>query len=305
MSVLRIGTRGSSLALAQAEQVRDRLSAARGLDPAAIEITVLKTSGDRIQDRPLAQAGGNGPLTKEIDDALVAGAIDLAVHSMKDMPTVLPDGLVIPCLLPREDPRDAFLSANAPSLADLPHGAVVGSSSLRRQAQILRRRPDLRVVTYRGNVNSRLRKLAAGEVDATILALAGLRRLGLDDRVTAPFEPDEMLPAVAQGAIGVEIRQSDERVALLLAPINDAETTWRITAERTFLAELDGSCRTPIAGLATVTAPGRLMLRGMILTPDGVTCHETSREGSVEDADALGRDAGRELKARGGPGFFG
>ena len=305
MSDLRIGTRGSALALAQAEEVRARLVAAHGLEPEAIEVVVIRTSGDRIQDRPLAQAGGKGLFTKEIEEALIAGDIDLAVHSMKDMPAVLPEGLAIPCLLPREDPRDAFLSPRAARLTDLPQGAVVGSSSLRRQAQMLRRRPDLRVVMFRGNVNTRLRKLGDGEVDATILAVAGLRRLGLEAAITAVLEPDEMLPAVAQGAIGVEIRESDERVALLLAALNDAETSWRIIAERAFLAELDGSCRTPLAGLATVTAPGRLALNAMILTADGATCHETSREGGVDDGAAMGRDAGRELKARGGAGFFG
>lgn len=305
MSALRIGTRGSALALAQAYEVRDRLTAAHGLGPDAIEIRVIKTSGDRIQDRPLSEAGGKGLFTKEIEEALLDGGIDLAVHSMKDMPTVLPDGLAIPCLLPREDPRDGFLSPKAGRLIDLAQGAVVGSSSLRRQAQILRLRPDLKVVMFRGNVNTRLRKLAEGEVDATILALAGLKRLGLEGEITSEVEPDEMLPAVAQGAIGVEVRAGDERVAGLIAPLNDPETGWRVGAERAFLTELDGSCRTPLAGLATVAAPGHLVLRVMILTPDGVTCHETSREGSVEDGLAMGRDAGRELRARGGAGFFG
>lgn len=305
MSALRIGTRGSALALAQAYEVRDRLVAAHGLEPEGIEIRVIKTSGDRIQDRPLSEAGGKGLFTKEIEEALTGGAIDLAVHSMKDMPTVLPDGLVIPCLLPREDPRDAFLSPRAARLTELPRDAVVGSSSLRRQAQILRLRPDLRVVMYRGNVNTRLRKLAEGEVAATILAVAGLKRLGMAGEITALIEPDEMLPAVAQGAIGIEIRADDERTALLLEPLNDAETGIRIGTERAFLAELDGSCRTPLAGLANVSAPGRLAFSGMILTPDGTVCHETSREGGIDDGAAMGADAGRELKARGGAGFFG
>jgi hydroxymethylbilane synthase len=264
---------------------------------------VIKTSGDRIQDRALAEAGGKGLFTKEIEDGLFDGIIDLAVHSMKDVQTVLPDGLEIACLLEREDVRDAFLSLTAPSLAALPAGATVGTASLRRQAQVRRLRPDLKVKLFRGNVQTRLRKLADGEADATLLALAGLKRLGMADRATAIMEPADMLPAVAQGAIGVEIRADDERTRALLAPLHHAATATCLAAERAFLADLDGSCRTPIAGLATL-AGGTLAFHGMILKPDGSACHETKRSGQPGDAAALGADAAAELLARGGTGFL-
>ncbi len=305
MSQIRIGTRGSKLALVQAEQVRSLIAAEHGIDLDAIEIVVIKTSGDRIQDRPLSEVGGKGLFTKEIEEELIEGSIDMAVHSMKDMPTTLPDGLVIDCLLPREDPLDGYLSPVASRLQDLPHGAVVGSSSLRRQAQIKRIRPDIEVVMYRGNVDTRLRKLQEGVVDATILACSGLKRLGLEHEITERVDPDIMLPAVAQGAIGIEAREADHHMAELLRPLNDELTTICVSAERSLLAELDGSCRTPIGGFAELDETGCLLLRGMILTPDGVTCHETQRTGNAEDAELLGADAGRELKARGGPGFFG
>lgn len=300
---VRIGTRGSALALWQAEDVRERLCAAHGFDSQHVEICVIKTSGDRIQDKALREFGGKGLFTKEIEEGLLEGTVDLAVHSMKDMPTLLPDGLVIGALLAREDVRDAFISPKAATLMDLPEGAVVGTSSLRRQAQVKRRRPDLEVVTYRGNVQTRLRKLEEGVVDATLLALAGLKRLGMADRVTAVIETAEMLPAVAQGAIGVEIRGNDKRMADLLAPLHDENTAIRLAAERAFLARLDGSCRTPIAGLAELDQ-GSLAFRGEILSPDGRHCHQTSREGSPDDAAALGADAGAELLAKGGPDFF-
>jgi hydroxymethylbilane synthase len=301
--MIRIGTRGSRLALAQAHETRDRLVAAHGLALADIEILVIETSGDRIQDRPLAEIGGKGLFTKEIEEAMLAGHIELAVHSMKDMPTVLPDGLEIACLLPREDVRDAFISPHAASLSALPQGAVVGSSSLRRQAQIKVKRPDLQVITYRGNVETRLRKLTEGVADATLLACAGLRRLGLEDKITSVIPADEMLPAVAQGAIGIEIASHDERTRALLAPIHDETTAIRLAAERTFLARLDGSCRTPIGGLAELDGE-RLTFRGMILTPDGSVCHETRREGLAADAVAMGDDAAAELLGRAGPEFF-
>ena len=299
----RIGTRGSVLALAQAHEVHARLAAVHGAGH-EFELRVIKTSGDRIQDRPLADVGGKGLFTKEIEEALLAREIDLAVHSMKDMPTILPMGLTIACHLPRADVRDAFISAKATSLAALPAGAVVGTSSLRRQAQVKRLRPDLRVVPLRGNVDTRLRKLEEGAADATLLACAGLTRLGLESRITAPVPVDEMLPAVAQGAIGVEIRADDGASAHLLAPINHQETALAVAAERAFLAKLDGSCRTPIAGLAELAAPDRLIFRGMILTPDGRLCHQTRREGPPAAAIAMAEDAARELIGLAGPAFF-
>lgn len=302
-SGLRIGTRGSPLALAQAGQVRDRLLAAHP-ELAAPEIVVIKTTGDRITERPLAELGGKGLFTKEIEEALLSGAIDVAVHSMKDVPTALPGGLVIDCLLPREDPRDALIAAEATSLGALPEGAVIGTASLRRKAQLLRFHPGLRVMNLRGNVGTRIRKIAEGAADATLLALAGLRRLGLADHARAVLEPDEMLPAVAQGAIGIERRAGDETIRVALAPLNDADTATCIAAERALLAALDGSCRTPIAALATMTPAAQVSLRAMILRPDGSEAHETTRRGAAGEAAAMGRDAGEELKGRAGPTFF-
>ncbi len=302
--LLRIGTRGSPLALAQAEQVRARLAAAHGLASAAIDVCVIRTSGDAIQDRPLAEVGGKGLFTKEIEQALFENKVDLAVHSAKDMETVLPPGLVVTAFLEREDVRDAFISRRATSLSDLPRGAIVGTASLRRQAIVRRLRPDLQVVSLRGNVETRLRKLDAGEVDATLLALAGLKRLGLTEAASSVFSVDEFLPAVGQGAIAIETRAGDARTRTLVAAINDADTMAALTAERAFLAALDGSCKTPIAGHAKI-AGGALALRGLIVKPDGSAAHETSRSGLVGDAAALGQDAGAELKQRGGPGFFG
>ena len=289
--------------MAQTREVRERLEAAHGPGRWVFEVRAIRTSGDRIQDRPLADAGGKGLFTKEIEEALLAGEIDLAVHSMKDMPTLLPAGLAVDCYLPREDVRDAFISSKAATLAELPKGAVVGTSSLRRQAQVRHLRPDLRVVPLRGNVETRLRKLEEGVADATLLACAGLKRLGLVHRITAPVPTEEMLPAVAQGAIGVETRVGDIAMAELLAPINHEPTALAVTAERAFLAKLEGSCRTPIAGLAEL-AGGRLAFRGMILTPDGRQCHATHREGRPEEALALAEDAGAELLTKAGPDFF-
>ncbi len=303
MDKITIGSRGSPLALAQAHEVRDRLKAAHGLDDADIVIRVISTQGDRIQDKPLRAFGGKGLFTKDIEQELLAGQIDLAVHSMKDMPTQLPDGLAIVCLLPREDVRDAFLSPRAPSLEALPAGAVVGTASLRRQAMVKRLRPDVKVVSYRGNVQTRLAKLKAGVVDATLLANAGLRRLGLEAEITALVDENIMLPAVAQGAIGVEARQDDAAMAKLLAPLHHPETAVCVAMERAFLRELDGSCRTPIAGLARVT-DGQVTFRGQILRPDGSQMFATARQGSIDQAEALGREAGQELLARAGPDFF-
>ncbi|WP_263625718.1 hydroxymethylbilane synthase [Stappia indica] len=301
--ILRIGTRGSALALAQAHETRARLMAAHGLSEEAFEIVVIKTSGDRILDRPLSEAGGKGLFTKELENAMLAGEIDIAVHSSKDMPTVLPDGLELVAFLPREDVRDAFISPKAARLQDLPQGAVVGSSSLRRQAMIKRLRPDIEVVMYRGNVQRRLEKLAEGVVDATLLANAGLRRLGMAHVITSVIETSEFLPAVGQGAICIEARGDDQAVRAFLAPIHHRETEICLAAERAFLFELDGSCRTPIGGLARLEGD-TLSFRGLILSPDGREAHETEREGPAAQAAALGQDAGAELKRRGGPNFF-
>jgi hydroxymethylbilane synthase len=299
---LRIGTRGSPLALAQAKELQQRLAAAHP-ELAPAEIAVIRTTGDRVQDRKLEEIGGKGLFTKEIEEALTEGRIDLAVHSMKDMPTLLPPGLIIGCLLPREDPRDALFSPHAASLAALPRGARVGTSALRRQAQILALRPDLQVQLFRGNVGTRLAKLAAGEVDATLLALAGLKRLGLADKATAILAAEEMLPAVAQGAIGVEIRADDDRIAALLAPLNDTPTTESVTAERACLAVLDGSCRTPIAALAEHEPGGILRLRALIALPDGSAMQRAERRAPGGQAMDLGRAVGEALRAAAGPAF--
>ena len=298
---LRIGTRGSPLALAQAQETRDRLRRAHALPEEAFEIVVIKVTGDAVQDRALSEIGGKGLFTKEIEEALIDGAIDIAVHSMKDMPTVLPDGLAIACLLPREDVRDAFISPHHRAIADLPRGAVVGTSSLRRRAQLLNRRPDLQVVEFRGNVQTRMRKLEEGVAEATFLASAGLNRLG--HPLETAIEPEEMLPAVAQGAIGIEARAGDADTLTLLAPIHHAGTATRLAAERRFLYGLDGSCRTPIAGLALIEG-AQMWLRGEIVRPDGSERLTTERRGPVSDAEAMGADAADELRARGGTGFF-
>jgi hydroxymethylbilane synthase len=300
---LRIGTRGSPLALWQAREVRAHLAAAHGVEPEAIAIEAIRTSGDVIQDRPLSEAGGKGLFTKEIEQALLDKAIDLAVHSSKDMPTALPAGLELAACLPREDVRDAFICRKATSLTGLPHGAVVGTASLRRQAMVKRLRPDVSVVTFRGNVDTRLKKLDDGVVDATLLAFAGLKRLGREAAATAVLEVDAFLPAVGQGAIGIEVREADGRTCDLLAKINHAETLTALRTERAFLAVLDGSCRTPIAGHARIEG-GNIFFRGMILRPDGSEVHETACRGAIQDGAALGADAARELKARATPDFF-
>ena len=300
---LRIGTRGSPLALWQAREVRARLMAAHGMAEAAIEIVPIKTSGDRIQDKPLYDVGGKGLFTKEIEEALLAGAIDLAVHSMKDVATVLPGGLEIPCLLEREDPRDAFVSLKAATLAELPSGSVVGTSSLRRKSQVLHRRPDLKVVPLRGNVETRLRKLADGAADATLLAMAGLRRLGLEQHVRSALDVTEMLPAVAQGAIGIELRADDVRMRAFLAPLHHAATGVCVAAERAFLARLDGSCRTPIAGFARLEGEA-VRFSGAIYALDGSAAHAIEERGQPSRADQIGRDAAETILAQAGPGFL-
>jgi hydroxymethylbilane synthase len=302
-SVLRIGSRGSPLALAQAREVKVRLAAAAALDPDRIEVKVLRTTGDAVVDRPLAEAGGKGLFTKEIEEALLAGAIDLAVHSSKDLPTFLPAGLDIAGFLPREDARDVFISRKAKTLADLPPGARVGSASPRRQAMIKRLRPDVSVVVLRGNVETRLRKLDSGEVDATLLAAAGLKRLGLLSAATAILDVDEFLPAVGQGAIAIETRTDDQKTRSLVARVDDPDTATALAAERAFLAILDGSCRTPIGGHAQVSRDS-VRFRGMILKPDGSDVLEVEREGPRAAAAELGADAGRELRDRAGSDFF-
>lgn len=301
---LVIGTRGSPLALWQANTVRDLLMTTHGWTAASsVRLEIIKTSGDIIQDQALRAFGGKGLFTKEIEEALIARTIDLAVHSMKDMPTKLPDGLMIGCVLPREDVRDAFICHKAPRLADLPKGAVVGTSSLRRQAIVKHLRPDLEVITYRGNVETRLRKLDEGAVDATLLAYAGLKRLGLAHHVRALFETSEMLPAVAQGAIGIEIRSDDQPMATLLAPLHHVETALCLEVERAFLAGLDGSCRTPIAGLAQVSGD-RLAFTGQILLPDGSEVHGDQWSGPRHAPADLGMAAAETLKARAGADFL-
>jgi hydroxymethylbilane synthase len=302
-TLLRIGTRGSPLALAQASLVRARLAAAHGVAAERIEMKVIRTTGDAIRDRPLAEVGGKGLFTKEIEEALLAGDIDIAVHSAKDMPTVLPAGLSIAAVLPREDPRDAFISRKAATLRALPVGAIVGTASLRRQALVKRARPDLTVVNFRGNVETRLRKLEEGVVDATLLALAGLNRLGLAEAATAILPIDEFLPAVGQGIVALEARDDDARTLTLIEPINAPEDATALAAERAFLAVLDGSCRTPIGGHAEVDG-GRLRFRGLIARPDGSESFVAVREGAAADAAELGVDAGRELKHRASAGFF-
>ena len=299
--ILRIGSRGSPLALVQARAVQERLVAA-GLEADRIEIVPIRTTGDAVPGA-LADAGGKGLFTKEIEKALLGRRIDLAVHSSKDLPTLLPAGLMLAGFLPREDPRDAFISRKAKSLQELAAGAVVGTASPRRQALVRRMRPDLKVVTLRGNVETRLRKLEAGEVDATLLAIAGLKRLGLLSAATAIMEADEFLPAVGQGAIGIEIRADDDATRALIAKINDIDTATALTTERAFLDVLDGSCRTPIGGYAQVRGD-KVRFRGIIVTPDGSAAVEVARAGSRAEAAELGADAGRELRSHAGADFF-
>jgi hydroxymethylbilane synthase len=300
---LLIGTRGSPLALWQANHVRALLIAAHGLGEDAVALEPITTSGDRIRDKPLRDFGGKGLFTKEIDEALLGKRVDIAVHSMKDLPTELPPGTTIAAVLPRGDVRDAFISAKGESLAALPPGAVVGSSSLRRQAQVKRLRPDLQAIDFRGNVETRLKKLDQGIVDATLLALAGLERLGLTRHVTSVLPTDEMLPAVAQGAIGVSCRSDDVKTRDLLQALNDDRTATAVSCERAFLGELDGSCRTPIAGLAEI-ADGVLRFRGLVLNPEGTEWHEIEKSGAPEDAVGIGASSGRELLALAGPNFL-
>ncbi|MBE1296167.1 hydroxymethylbilane synthase [Phycobacter azelaicus] len=306
-SPLKIGTRGSPLALAQAHETRARLAAAFDLPPEAFEIVVIKTTGDNqaliAADRPLKEIGNKGLFTKEIEEAMLSGEIDIAVHSMKDMPVAQPTGLILDCYLPREDVRDAFVSPSLSSIKELAPGAVVGTSSLRRRAQLLNRRPDLQVVEFRGNVQTRLKKLADGVADCTFLAMAGLNRLGMSDVPATGIDTDDMLPAVAQGAIGIERREGDSRAAEMLAAIHDLETAQRLASERAFLATLDGSCETPIAGLAELDGT-TLRLRGEVLRPDGSEALQDAQTCVIEDGPELGREMATKLLEQAGDGFF-
>jgi hydroxymethylbilane synthase len=299
----KIGTRGSPLAMAQAHETRDRLMAAWDLPEDAFEICVIKVTGDLIQDKPLREIDGKGLFTREIEEALIDGNIDIAVHSTKDMPVAHPSGLVMDVFLPREDVRDAFVSLKYKSLSDLPDGAVVGTSSTRRRAQLAARFPALKVVEFRGNVQTRLKKLADGVADATFLATAGLLRLGMNDVPYTPISPDDMLPAIAQGAIGVERRGDDTRAAGLLAAIHDAPTGARVAAERAFLGRLDGSCETPIGALAEIDGD-QLRLRGEILSEDGALVLTDEATGPIASGPDMGNAMALRLLTRAGPGFF-
>src|SRR5260221_4723460 len=302
--LLRLGTRGSKLALIQAGLVRDALAAsvpALGA-PNAIEIVAIRTTGDRIQDRPLSEAGGKGLFVKEIEEALLERRIDAAAHSMKDMPTLQPSGLAVVAFLPREDARDVLIAGNVKRIADLARGATVGTSALRRRAQLLHLRSDLEIVNLRGNVDTRLAKREAGVVEATLLALAGLKRLGMA-HVGTPVPEEEILPAVGQGAVCIECRAEDAKTRAWLAVIDHKPTAICVATEHAMLAVLDGSCRTPIAGHAVLSGDS-LHLRALIVKPDGSELLATERQGLAKDAEAMGRDAGLELKRRGGPGFL-
>ncbi len=294
-TILRIGTRGSPLALVQARAVRARLAVALGIAEDAIELEIIRTTGDAIQDRPLADAGGKALFTKEIEEALLDRRIDLAVHSAKDVPSFLPPGLMLAACLEREDPRDVFICHKAGSLADLPQGASLGTTSPRRQAIAKRMRPDLRIVPLRGNVETRLRKLESGEMDATILALAGLKRLGLEHNATKIMPVDEFLPAAGQGAIGIEIREDDTRMRELLARIDHADTSIALACERALLGVLDGSCKTPIGGYAEISG-GTIHLRGLLAHPDGDPSIEYELRGPRADAIKIGTEAGHYIK---------
>ena len=300
---LKIGTRGSPLALAQAYETRQRLMMAFDLPEGAFEIVVIKTTGDRILDRPLKEIGGKGLFTREIEDDLLSGAIDIAVHSMKDMPVAQPDGLALTTYLPREDVRDAFVSLDGGKLADLREGAVVGTSSLRRKAQLLNYRPDLEIVEFRGNVQTRLKKLKDGVAEATFLAMAGLNRLGMEEVPRTAIDAEEMLPAVAQGCIGIEQRLGDDRVSEMLSAINDTLSTQRLAAERAFLGALDGSCETPIGGLATIEGDV-LTLRGEILRVDGSEVLSDEQSCSVADGATLGVEMALKLRSQADDDFF-
>ena len=300
---LRIGTRGSPLALAQAYETRKRLTEALNVSKDSFEIVVISTSGDRILDRPLKEVGGKGLFTKEIEQEMLDRKIDIAVHSMKDMPVEQPDGLTLGCYLPREDVRDAFVSSDFKNVSDLPSGSKVGTSSLRRKAQLKFSRPDLEVVEFRGNVQTRLKKLKDGVASCTFLAMAGLNRLGLEEVAQSTINPSQMLPAIAQGAIGIEWREEDKQITDMLKKIHHTETEQRLNAERAFLAELDGSCQTPIAGLATIEGSS-LKFTGQVLRTDGSESISETASCNIEDGAELGREMAQKILAKAGPKFF-
>ena len=302
-SPLRIGTRGSPLALAQAYETRKRLTNALNISEDSFEIVVISTSGDRILDRPLKEVGGKGLFTKEIEQDMLDGKIDIAVHSMKDMPVAQPDGLTLGCYLPREDVRDAFVSSRYKNVNELPSGSKVGTSSLRRKAQLKFSRPDLEVVEFRGNVQTRLKKLKDGVATCTFLAMAGLNRLGLEEVAQSTMNPNEMLPAIAQGAIGIEWREEDEQISDILKKIHHEETGQRLNTERAFLAELDGSCQTPIAGLAIIEGSS-LKFTGQVLRTDGSESISETAFGDIEDGPRLGREMAQKILSQAGPEFF-
>ncbi len=302
-SPLRIGTRGSPLALAQAYETRQRLSGAFNLPLGSFEIVVIKTTGDKVVNRPLKEIGGKGLFTKEIEEALLEESIDIAVHSMKDMPVYQPKGLVLDTFLPREDVRDAFISRVHNNLADIPQGATVGTSSLRRKAQLMSKRPDLKIVEFRGNVQTRLKKLDDGVAECTFLAVAGLNRLKMEDIITTAISTEEMLPAVAQGAIGIERRENDIRIATMLEAIHNSKTGLLLSAERAFLEALDGSCETPIAGLAELSN-GNLRFRGEILKPDGSEVFSDEQVAPKEDSTLMGVEMAQKLLSKAGSDFF-
>lgn len=294
---IRIATRGSALALWQADAVRAALAEAHGWPAESLEIVAIKTSGDQVTDRPLAEIGGKGLFTKEIEATLLSGAADIAVHSAKDMETILPDGLMIGAVLPREDPRDALIAHEATSIDDLPEGAKVGSASLRRKALLKRKRPDLTFDLLRGNVPTRLKRVEAGDFDATLLAVAGLKRLGLERAITAALPVDEFLPACGQGIVAIECRTNDTRMRDLLAAIDHRETAAALACERAFLAALDGSCRTPIAGHARFEA-GQFRFDGVLLAEDGNEAYPAGGHGSRDEAASIGRVAGEDIRRR-------
>jgi hydroxymethylbilane synthase len=301
--LLRLGTRGSPLALTQAQLVRSKLALAHGVEESAIEINVFSTSGDRIRDRPLSDVGGKGLFTKEIEEALLAGIIDVGVHSSKDVATILPQGLMLIAFLERDDVRDAFVSLNHASLDALPHGAILGTSSIRRAAQMLSARPDLHVVPFRGNVETRLRKLADGVADATLLAVAGLNRLHLPGHITALIDPERFPPAPAQGAIGLEIRADDRRTADLVRVLDHSPTHLAVAAERALLRRINGSCRTPIGALTQLGESG-LHLTGELLNLAGTSRFRAVETGALDKPDAVGTTLGEHLLDMAGPDFF-
>ncbi len=307
---ITLGSRGSALALAQTRETQERLRAAwpELREEGAIEIRTVKTTGDVVRDRPLAELGGKGLFIKEVEGELLSGAIDAAVHSMKDMETTIADATILAAVLPREDPRDAFISPHADSFEALPRGARVGTASVRRAALVLNRRPDLQVVMFRGNVDTRLRKLRDGEADATFLAVCGLKRLEMEHAITRIMEPDEFPPPVSQGAIGVQCRDGnasarDADIARWLTALDDGPSRVRVTAERAMLSALDGSCRTPISGHAVLDG-GRLTLNGLVLSLDGSQSHAGAASADAADAEALGFGVGEDILSRCGRDFL-